>query len=144
MRDLCLQLEAGDGERLPVADLLRVIEDHILWPINWFIVTAGVTISTLVNPGFQRTTVGFMLPKISSLILSASLVFLVVLLIAEFRQRPERPKDVPGWRSWVMPLEFVMMPIVGFFFSALPGLDAHTRLMLGKYLEYRVTEKISS
>jgi hypothetical protein len=35
------------------------------------------------------------------------------------------------------------MPIVGFFFGALPGLDAHTRLMLGKYLEYRITEKVS-
>jgi hypothetical protein len=40
------------------------------------------------------------------------------------------------------PLEFFLMPIAGFFFSALPGLDAHTRLMLGKYIEYRVTEKV--
>ena len=35
-----------------------------------------------------------------------------------------------------------MLPIIGFFFSALPGLDAHTRLMLGKYIEYKVTEKV--
>jgi hypothetical protein len=34
------------------------------------------------------------------------------------------------------------MPLAGFFFTALPGLDAHTRLMLGKYLEYKVTEKV--
>jgi len=34
------------------------------------------------------------------------------------------------------------MPLVGLFFSALPGLDAHTRLMLGKYIEYKVTEKV--
>ena len=32
--------------------------------------------------------------------------------------------------------------IVGFFFNALPGLDAHTRLLLGRYIEYRVTEKV--
>ena len=31
---------------------------------------------------------------------------------------------------------------ISFFLSALPGLDAHTRLMLGKRLEYRVTEKV--
>jgi hypothetical protein len=41
-----------------------------------------------------------------------------------------------------MPLEFFLMPIAGFFFNALPGLDAHTRLMLGKYIEYKVTEKV--
>jgi len=34
------------------------------------------------------------------------------------------------------------MPIAGFIFTALPGLDAHTRLMLGKYIEYKVTEKV--
>jgi hypothetical protein len=34
------------------------------------------------------------------------------------------------------------LPIVGFFFTALPGIDAHTRLMLGKYIEYKVTEKV--
>jgi hypothetical protein len=30
---------------------------------------------------------------------------------------------------------------VGFFLTALPGLDSHTRLLLGKKLEYRLTEK---
>ena len=35
------------------------------------------------------------------------------------------------------------MPLVGFFFTALPGIDAHTRLMLGKYIEYKVTEKVA-
>ena len=40
-------------------------------------------------------------------------------------------------------LEFLTLPVVGFFFSALPGIDAHTRLMLGKYIEYKVTEKMT-
>jgi len=66
----------------------------------------------------------------------------VILLVIEFRQRPPRPKDVSKWKVWLSPLEFVLMPIAGFFFNALPGLDAHTRLMLGKYIEYRVTEKV--
>jgi hypothetical protein len=42
----------------------------------------------------------------------------------------------------LQPLEFILLPLLGFFFTALPGLDAHTRLMLGKYLEYKVTKKI--
>jgi hypothetical protein len=33
------------------------------------------------------------------------------------------------------------MPLVGFFLSALPALISHTALMLGKRLEYKVTEK---
>ena len=33
------------------------------------------------------------------------------------------------------------MPIVGFFLSALPALISHTQLMLGKRMEYKVTDK---
>lgn len=122
--------------------IFRVMTDHLLWPVNWFIITVGVFIVTLVNPDFKRTTLGFMLPQMSSGILTITLLFLVVLLIIEFGHRPKRPKDVPKWRALITPFEFILMPISGFFFNALPGLDAHTRLMLGKYIEYRVTEKV--
>jgi len=69
-------------------------------------------------------------------------LFLIILLIIDMRRRPPRPEHMPKWRAWLTPLEFVLMPVVGFFFNALPGLDAHTRLMLGKYLEYKITEKV--
>ena len=121
--------------------VIRVIEDHVLWPVNWFFITLGVTIVTLINPAFGRTTLGYTLPRLSSYLLSFTLVFLVIMLIVEYRQRPFAA-GVSKWRRWLSPLEFVLMPIAGFFFSSLPGLDAHTRLMLGRYLEYRVTEKI--
>jgi len=49
---------------------------------------------------------------------------------------------VPKIRAFLIPFEFILMPIAGFIFTFLPGLDAHTRLMLGKYMEYRVTEKV--
>lgn len=123
--------------------ILRVMTDHVFWPVNWFIITVGVWIVTIVNPMFSRTTLGYMLPRISSGILTTTLVFLVVIFIIEMRQRPGKPDQVPRWKAWLAPFEFLLMPIAGFFFSALPGLDAHTRLMLGRYLEYRITEKVN-
>lgn len=122
--------------------LLRLIEDHFLWPVNWFFITVGMTLPSLIHPTFSRTVLGYNLPRLSALILNLCLIFLIIILIVDAKQRPPRPADVPRWRSWLIPLEFVLMPVVGFFFNALPGLDAHTRLMLGKYLEYRVTEKV--
>jgi hypothetical protein len=71
-----------------------------------------------------------------------ALLFLSVMLVMDYIYKPKRPKDYPLWRAILSPFEFILLPIVGFFFSALPGLDAHTRLMLGKYIEYRVTEKV--
>lgn len=122
--------------------ILRIIEDHFLWPVNWFFITLGVTIPSILNPNFSRTVIGYTLPRLSSFILTFCLVFLAVILFIDAKQRPPRPKHVSRWRAALIPLEFILMPVAGFFFTALPGLDAHTRLMLGKYLEYRVTEKV--
>jgi hypothetical protein len=38
-------------------------------------------------------------------------------------------------------VQWIALPLVGLLFSNLPALDAQTRLMTGRYLEYRVTEK---
>ncbi|MBU0570131.1 hypothetical protein KKB40_05150, partial [Patescibacteria group bacterium] len=122
--------------------LIWVLWSHFTWPINWFIITIGLTVPTLINPAFARTTLGYTVPKLSSTVLTVALMFLVVMLVLDNIYKPKRPKDFPLWRAMLVPLEFILMPIVGFFFNALPGLDAHTRLMLGKYLEYRVTEKV--
>ncbi len=122
--------------------LVRLVEDHFLWPVNWFIITIGVNVPTLINPQFGRTILGFTLPKLSSLILTVCLVFLAIILIIDSRQRPKRPAEVSRLRAILIPFEFVLMPVVGLIFSALPGLDAHTRLMLGRYIQYRVTEKV--
>ncbi|MGB9637293.1 MAG: glycosyltransferase [Microgenomates group bacterium] len=122
--------------------LLRFVEDHFLWPVNWFIITVGVNIPILLNKNFAKTALGFNLPRTSSAILTICLIFLVIILAVNAKQRPPRPKEVSKLRALLLPLEFVLMPIAGFIFGALPGLDAHTRLMLGKYLEYRVTEKV--
>lgn len=122
--------------------LIQVVWAHFLWPVNWFLITIGLTIPTLISPTFGRTALGYTVPKLSSFILTISLAFLAITLVIDNIQKPPRPKEVPLWRQIISPLEFVLMPVAGFFFSALPGIDAHTRLMLGKYIEYKVTEKV--
>ena len=131
---------------VPILDktmrLINVLWAHFSWPINWFIITIGLTVPTLINPAFGRTALGYTVPKLSSFLLTVALGFLVIMLILDNIYKPKRPEGYPIWRVILMPFEFVLMPVAGFFFSALPGLDAHTRLMLGKYIEYRVTEKV--
>ncbi|MDZ4209783.1 MAG: glycosyltransferase family 2 protein, partial [Candidatus Curtissbacteria bacterium] len=122
--------------------LLRLLEDHFLWPVNWFFITIGMTLPSLLHPTFSRTALGYNLPRMASFILNLCIVFLLIILIVDSKHRPPRPANVPRWKGLLLPLEFILMPIAGFIFNALPGLDAHTRLMLGKYMEYRVTEKI--
>ncbi len=122
--------------------LLLLLEHHILWPTNWFILTLGSTVPPLVNPVFARTVLGHNLAQISSGILTLSTIFLAIVFIIDWRIKPPPPASYAKWKLPLLYLQWLTLPIISFFLSALPGLDAHTRLLLGKRLEYRVTEKI--
>lgn len=122
--------------------LLQVTWSHFLWPVNWFVISVGLTLPTLLNPAFGRTALGYTVPKLSSLILTLALVFLVIMIVIDNIQKPPRPGKNTFFRKIATSLEFILMPLAGFIFTAVPGLDAHTRLMLGKYIEYKVTEKV--
>jgi cellulose synthase/poly-beta-1,6-N-acetylglucosamine synthase-like glycosyltransferase len=131
---------------IPFMDRLRrttqILEHHIFWPANWFILTVGSMIPPLVNQPFGRTALGHNLSQISSGILTLSMVFMLVVIFIDWRTKPPRPKEFSSWKLPFLYLQWITVPVVSFFLSALPGLDAHTRLMLGKRLEYRVTEKV--
>jgi hypothetical protein len=122
--------------------IFKVIEDHFLWPVNWFAITVSAILPPLLNETFSRTILGKTLPQVTSTLLTLSLVSLIAIFIIDAANRPPRPNKWNPLSYILQPLEFLLLPIVGFFFSALPGIDAHTRLMLGKYIEYKVTEKV--
>jgi cellulose synthase/poly-beta-1,6-N-acetylglucosamine synthase-like glycosyltransferase len=133
-------------KEIPLSDRLRrtvqILEHHVFWPANWFILTIGSIIPPLVNQAFGRTALGHNLSQISSGILTLSSIFLLVVIFIDWRTKPPRPKEFASWKLPFLYLQWFTVPVVSLFLSALPGLDAHTRLMLGKRLEYRVTEKV--
>jgi cellulose synthase/poly-beta-1,6-N-acetylglucosamine synthase-like glycosyltransferase len=121
--------------------VFKTIEDHFLWPVNWFAITIAAILPPLLNQEFNRTQLGKTLPQVTSTLLTMSLVSMFVIFLLDSLNRPPRPHKRNPFSYLFQPVEFLLLPIIGFFFSALPGIDAHTRLMLGKYIEYRVTEK---
>jgi len=121
---------------------LHVLKDHFLWPVNWFAITIGANLPPLLNPQFQRTSLGKSLPQVASAILTLSLFSIVLIYFVDLKQKPA-PKKGRRVLRWITSiLELILLPVTGLIFSALPGIDAHTRLMLGRYIEYRVTEKV--
>lgn len=121
--------------------LLLLVETHLFWPTAFFILTLSSSIPPLVNPVFKRTVMGFVLPKLSSLILTISSFLLVFVLYFDHKMRE---KIAVKTKIRNLPLLFVQwyfLPLVSFIFASLPALEAHTRLLLGKKIEYKVTEK---
>lgn len=131
---------------IPAADRIRrvvqLLEQHVFWSSNWFILTLGSIVPPLVNPAFGRTVLGHNLSQLSSGILTLSMTFILVIIILDWRIKPPRPKEFAAWKLPFLYIQWLTVPFVSFFLSALPGLDAHTRMIFGKRLEYRVTEKV--
>ena len=54
---------------------------------------------------------------------------------------PKRPKEYSLWKSVIMVIQWVFVPVNVTLFGAIPCLDAQIRLMRGKYLGFWVTPK---
>lgn len=120
--------------------LYHVLLDHFLWPVNWFIITVAANIMPFINPAFSRTALGYSLPQLAGVILTACIAAIFAMMFIDYKNMPENVQ-LPLRRKIFFPFEFILMPIVGFFLSALPALISHTQLMLGKRMEYKVTDK---
>ena len=115
--------------------------DHINWAIAPFVIIFGSNLPLFLNHDFAKTTLGQNLPVYAAWLLTGALCCLLVLIYVEHRIAPPKPASWGRLRRFVTWLQWFSLPIVGLVFSNLPALDAQTRLMTGRYLEYRVTEK---
>ncbi len=120
-----------------IIKLSLTLETHFIWSTSWFLITLGATIPTLLNPAFAGTVLGFNLSRTSSLILTICLVGAAAITTYDLLLRNKL-------RHIFLPttyFQWLLLPITGLILGSLPGLESQTRLMLGKYLGYHVTEK---
>ncbi|MEO8510156.1 MAG: hypothetical protein ABI534_02830 [Chloroflexota bacterium] len=121
--------------------VVNLFGEHINWAIAPFVIMFGAALPLVLNPAFAQTTLGQNLPLYASAMLTVGLVALVVLIVVEIKIVPPRPAEWGFRQRLLSHLQWIGLPFVGIFFSNLPALDAQTRLLTGRYLEYRVTEK---
>jgi hypothetical protein len=119
----------------------KLMQTHILWVTNWFILTLGATLPPLLNPKFFQTSLGYNLPKFSQIILTICLVALAITILLDWKLQPKKDKNLTLPRKALYLLQWILMPVATLFMSVLPGLDAQTKLLFGKRLEYWVTKK---
>jgi len=121
--------------------VINLFGEHINWAITPFVLTFGATVPLLINPAFGETILGQNLPLYASGMLTMAIVALAVLIVVEHRIVPPRPAHWGRVQRLLSYVQWIGLPFVGILFSMVPALDAQTRLLTGRYLEYRVTEK---
>lgn len=90
---------------------------------------------------FHQTVLSYNLPIIVRDLLILAMFGLVISSIISLSLIPPRPQSASRLRYIVMALQWVLVPATMIIFSALPGLDAQTRLMFGRYMGFWVTPK---
>lgn len=120
----------------------ELIESHLSWataPILIFLL--GWLPLILGGPEFSQTLLSYNLPKITSRILTFSMLGLIFSVYLSFVLLPPKPLEYGRWKYLIFGLSWLLFPVTMIFFSALPALDAQTRWMLGKYMGFWPTEK---
>ena len=90
---------------------------------------------------FHETVLSYELPIMVRNLLIIAMGGLVVSSIISLSLTPPRPEGHTRFTYVVMALQWIIVPITMVVFSAVPGLDAQTRLMFGRYLGFWVTPK---
>ncbi len=90
---------------------------------------------------FHQTVLSYNLPIVVRDLLTLAMFGLVISSIISLSLIPPRPAHASRFRYIVMALQWLLVPITMIFFSAIPGLDAQTRLMFGRYMGFWVTPK---
>jgi len=120
--------------------IFKLLQTHFIWSSNWFILTLGTSLPVLINPHFFNTALGYNLPRISNIILTICLIPLFVLIILDWKLRPDSQKK--GLKNILQNIfQWPLMPLATLALSVLPGLHSHTRLLFGRRLEYKTTIK---
>ncbi|MFA6587621.1 MAG: glycosyltransferase family 2 protein [Patescibacteria group bacterium] len=80
-------------------------------------------------------------PHILSILMTVSMIGLLASAFISLTLLPPKPTIVPRWHWVIMFAQWIFFPITMIIFGSIPATDAVTRLMLGKYLGFQVTEK---
>lgn len=121
----------------------RLIEGHFTWAIAPLYLTVMGWIPVLLNSSFQDDVLAHTLTPVASRILLLAMIGQIATIWISVLLLPKRPAHRGRHHHLAMVGQWILLPVVGIFFSSFPVIEAQTRLMLGRYMEkFDVTEKV--
>jgi len=121
---------------------MNLFLNHLNWIFLPVLLLFGASVPIWVSVDFSLTDMGQLLWSTSGLLLAITLSTVVFFIYFEMSLLPPKPAEWPRWKRLAIYGQYFLYPMVGLVLSVLPALEAHTRLLFGRYLEYRVTEKV--
>jgi len=124
--------------------LYHLLEQYTIWRTVTFLITFGFLLLAIANPEVRLTAAGYRLPEITGVILTAAFIFLLPVTYLRSKITTPMPVYWPWWKKLWGWLEGPLVIINLLTYTLVPYIDAETRLMLGRRLEFWSTPKVRS
>jgi len=125
-----------------IALTVEILESHWSWATSSFLIFMLGWLPLFIGGEiFADTLLSYNLPRFVSGVLTISMLGLVGSAFLSINLLPTRKPKYGRGRIFVFALQWIFLPLLMIFFTALPALDAQTRWMLGKYMGFWVTPK---
>jgi hypothetical protein len=120
-----------------------MVFNHLTWTTMPVLLLFGAALPRLLQVDWNLADHAEGLAAIAFVLINIAFLNVAALILVERRINPPMPKNWSYLRKVWAYLQLASYPPVGLLFSVLPALEAQSRLMLGMYLEYKVTEKVA-
>lgn len=121
---------------------VRLLDGHVTLAIMAPIVAFGGWVPMLMNLG-SRGAMAFNLPNVVGLIQTIAMIGTIITVIISLQMLPKRPEKYKKNKSFLMVLQWILMPVIAIVYQSAAAFYSQTRLMLGKYMEkFDVTKKV--
>lgn len=121
--------------------LFRLVESHYSWATAPLVLMFVAWMPLYLNRTFSYQALAHNLPIITSRILLLASVTMLLTISISLISLPKRPKRYGKIRMIMMLAQWVILPVTSIGFSAFAAINAQTRLMFARYLEFYVTDK---
>ena len=122
----------------------KLLGNHVAWATWAFLLTViGWLPALFAGREFSDTVLYYSAPRITATIFNLSSLALLTTIVLSLLLLPKKQGKRPLFflKRIGVAFEWLLIPLIFIFLSAMPALDAQTRLMLGRYMEFWVTEK---
>jgi len=96
----------------------------------------------LGGQNFNATLLSYNLPLLTSGIMTAAMIGMVVSAIISLLLLPPRPPHYGKWRHASMLLQWLFLPLTLIVFGSFPAIESQTRLIINRPLGFWVTTKV--
>ncbi len=138
-------LESFRHKKIPIrlrwTLIYRAFAGTFSWGTSAFFLTIVGWLPLILNKSFHAHVAASNFPVVTQVLLSITWVGLLVSAGITLKLLNTVSHDKKPVQFWSMIGQWLLVPFATVFFGAIPGIDAQTRLMLGKYMGFRVTEK---